>query len=145
MNDPAGQNPAGYFGAGFGPSPTAAQANRVAPAVGLFLDLSVMDFPVDANGQYVEIHNVDHLALMLIGPENELWTGLEITNEADMTRRADEIVRAKWKRLLDAGDIGEVAVSAKPSAGGRADIRIRYRNLRDKTDPQDPYQTIEIH
>ena len=134
----AGQSPAGQNGI-----PAAVLAATIRPALGLYLDLSTMDFPLDANGRYVEIHSVDHLALMLIGPTNPLWKELPITDEADMTRRADEIVRARWQKLIAQGDVADIQVRAWPRDDGRIGIYIRYRNLRD-ADPQNPYRTVEI-
>lgn len=134
----AGQSPAGqnYIA-------TPAQKAAVRPALGLYLDLSVMDFPLDENGRYVEIHNVDHLALMLIGPTNTMWRDMPITSEEDMTRRADEIVRARWQKLIAQGDVGDIQVRSWPADGGRLRVTVRYRNLRD-VDPSNPYKTVEI-
>lgn len=139
----AGGSGAGLSGAGINTIATPAERAAVRPATGLYLDLSTMDFPLDDNGRYVEIHNVDHLALMLIGPTNPLWKEMEITDEIDMTRRADEIVRARWARLISQGDVEDIQVRAWPGDGGRLRVHVRYRNTRD-FDPKNPYKTVEI-
>lgn len=139
----AGGHGAGQSPAGQNAIVTPAQRAAVRPALGLYLDLSVMDFPLDENGRYVEIHNVDHLAEMLIGPSNPMWKDMPITNEDDMTRRADEIVKTRWQKLIAQGDIGDIQVRSWPQDGGRLRVTIRYRNLRD-VDPSNPYKTVEI-
>lgn len=140
----AGSTGAGFYGAGV-PAPTAAAvANTARTPTGLYLDLSVMDFPLDADGRYVEIHNVDHLALMLIGPNNPLWKDLPISDEGDMTRRANEIVRARWAKLISAGDIKDIVVRASPRANGGANIFVQFFNTRDPAAKTSSTYTVDI-
>lgn len=127
----AGGSGAGYYGAGNNPPTPSAVANAARVPTGLYLDLSVMDFPLDADGRYVEIHNVDHLALMLIGPANPLWKDLPVSNEDDMTRRAEEIVRMRWAGLISRGDIKDIVVRATPRANGGANVYVQFFNTRD--------------
>lgn len=145
MSAAAGSEDAGAGFAGIGSTPTIPAPRNVRPPQALYLDLSVMDFPLDENGRYVEVHPVDHLALMLIGPTNDLWQTIEISDAATMTRRADEVVRQRWADLLARGDIADVQTSAKPGPNGRAQIRISYRNKRDPaSNPEVPFRTVEI-
>lgn len=127
----AGGSGAGFYGAGNNPPTGSAAANLARTPTGLYLDLSVMDFPLDENGRYVEIHNVDHLALMLIGPGNPLWKNLPVSDEGDMTRRATEIVRARWKALIERGDITDIVVRATPRQNGGATVYVQFFNTRD--------------
>lgn len=145
MSAAAGSENAGAGFAGIGSTPTIPAARNVRLPHALYLDLSVMDFPLDANGRYVEVHPVDHLALMLIGPFNDLWQTIEIADQATMTRRADEIVRQRWADLIARGDIADVTTIAKPGPNGRARIDISYRNTRDPaSNPAKPFRTVEI-
>jgi len=127
----AGDSGAGYYGAGNNPPTGSEAANAARVPTGLYLDLSVMDFPLDENGRYVVIHNVDHLALMLIGPANPLWKELPVSDEDDMTRRAEEIVRARWVKLIANGDIKDIVVRATPRANGGATVYVQFFNTRD--------------
>ena len=152
----AGSLPAGGgAGAGIDQDPTVPAARNVRPPHALYLDASVMDFPLDENGRYVEVHPVDHLAEMLLIPERgsmaaapeqgSPWLSLEIDTEAVMTQRATEIVQARWAALISRGDIGQITVRAHASAAGRARVYVQYVNNRDpKKDPANPFRTVEI-
>lgn len=152
----AGSLPAGGgVGAGVDDVPTIPEPRDVRPPHALYLDASTMDFPLDENGRYVEVHPVDHLAEMLLIPERgsigadpeqgSPWFGLEIDSEEVMTRRATEIVLTRWSALISRGDIGQVTVRAYASAAGRARVRVQYVNNRDpKKDPANTLRIVEI-
>ena len=101
-----------------------------------------MDFPLDANGRYVEIHNVDHLALMLIGPTNLLWRDMPITNGRHDPARGRDCsgALAKAHRPRRHRRLSRCVRGPRMAADC---VTVRYRNLRDM-DPSNPYKTVEI-
>lgn len=144
MSAGAGGSGAGFYGAGQNPPIGSELAGSTSSSMSLFLDLSVMDFPLDANGRYVECHPVDHRALMLIGPDNPLWKELPISDDDEMTRRATEIVNQRWQKLLSNGDITDVQVRAHANDNGRAIIHVSFFNLRDPATKKDRNYTVNL-
>lgn len=152
----AGDDGAGEDGgAGYDSVADVPAARAVVPPHALYLDASVMDFPLDSDGRYVSVHPVDHLAEMLLIPELKTitaapgqgspWTDLEIADEATMTARATEIVMARWRDLIARGDITRVTVRSYAKDGGRAYVRVSYVNERDPLkDPANYFRIVEI-
>lgn len=153
---------AGIGGAGSGAAGTIAVTSEdgrgvVRPPQALYFDASVMDFPIDDNGRYIEVHPVDHKASMLLIPlkgsiagapdQGSPWLSLPMTDETSMTARATELVLGRWASLIANGDIGGVTVYATPRGPeGRAFVRVQYENLRDpQRKPANPYRTITIN
>lgn len=143
---------AGAGGAGVGLADPTAATTPTTPWA-LKLDPLSRDFVMDEDGRYVSVHPVDHQAMMRLAPalgtirsaagQGGPWKNLEIADEATMTRRLTEEVRAAWRPLIDNGDLRLVRASSKPSAktSGRARVEIVWMNLRD---PQDPNRRTEI-
>lgn len=150
----AGSDDAGSSDAGAEEDPEVPAARNVRPPHALFLDLSKMDFPINDEGLYVEVHPVDHQVLMLIGPElgtvaavpdqGLAWSSMPYDVETVMTRRADELVRNKLAALLSRGDIGELSVTYRSNVIGRGRVLVEYRNLREPN-IQDQFRTVETN
>ncbi len=148
----AGFDGAGQSGAGNEQAPTIPAARNVRPPHALYLDLSTMDFPMDENGRYIEIHPVDHAVFMAIGPEQGsimampgqglAWQSMPYESEAVMQRRANEMVRAKLAELLSRGDIADLTVTLRSNVVGRGRVLVRYKNTRIP-EINDPYRTVE--
>lgn len=153
---------AGIGGAGSGAAGTIAVTTPtgrgvIRPPQALYFDASVMDFPIDDDGRYIEVHPVDHKASMLLIPlqgsiagapdQGTEWFDIPVASEAIMTQRVTDIVRSRWASLIANGDIGNITVTAQ--VRGRADrayIRVQYENLRDPhRKPANPYRTITIN
>lgn len=148
---------AGSTGAGTIAVTTPTGRGVVLPPQALYFDASVMDFPTDADGRYIEVHPVDHEASMLLIPlsgtiavapgQGSPWLDLPIADEPTMTARATELVLARWSKLIARGDVAEVVVTARPRGPtGRAYVKVTYVNTRDPNkDPANPHRTVEIN
>lgn len=150
----AGFDGAGQSGAGNEQAPTIPAARNVRPPHALYLDLSTMDFPMDDDGRYIEVHPVDHEVFMAIGPEQGSimaapnqglpWQSMPYDSEAVMQRRADEMVRSKLAAILSRGDITDLSVTLRSRIVGRGRVLVRYKNTRIPQE-HDPYRTVETY
>ena len=133
---------------GFDPVVAGAGVGLVGASDMPFIDLATGDVPIDANGNYIGTHPVDHEVQMIVGTQvgrivvvPGLGTTLaDVTPEADataVTRTALASVTSALDRLIKAGDIKLVSVIATSPAQGRVRTIIKYINLR-LPDPSAP-------
>lgn len=135
----AGQYPVGYGPAGFDPTsitaPTATLGGRA-----MYFDLITRDVPVDADGNYLEMHPIDSQVMVALGIQlgsvlsaplvGSTIANLPIDDSVPMTAEANRRVQAALSDLIANGDVALVLVNAYAGPSWRAHIEIIYQNLR---------------
>lgn len=147
---------AGAFGAGVGGAgayvPAGSNVATVVTPRALKLDPLTRDFVVNADGQYVSCHPVEHEAMMRLIPalttirsaneQGARWRDLTIDEPEIMTMRVRELVLEVWRPMIARGDLRLERVAARPSnPWGRGRIEIEWTNLRD---PQSDTTTTSL-
>lgn len=137
--DPAGLDPA--------PAPLPRRLVRLPWA--LLLDGWTRDVPLDANGHYTETHPVDHKVEVAVFVELGKLQSLPgaggtlkstaIGEDDAMQRDAETRVRECLADLIAAGDIAIVSVRAFAYPRWRANVELKYQNLRL---PDNPTRTL---
>jgi hypothetical protein len=106
----------------------------------LLLDGATRDVRLDERGQYVETHPVDHkvevaifvkLGSLASAPNIGGTVGEVHVGETDaMQRDAETRIREALSDLISAGDIAIVSIQAYAAPRWRANVELRYQNLR---------------
>lgn len=106
----------------------------------LLLDGWTRDIPLDANGLYAETHPVDHkvevavfiaLGKLRSAPDIGGTVGdVQVGEDAVMQRDAETRLRECLADLLAAGDIAIVSIRAFAAPRWRANVELKYQNLR---------------
>ncbi len=106
----------------------------------LLLDGWTRDVPLDANGLYVEVHPVDHkveVAMFIALGKLQSAPGIggtvgevAVGEDAAMQRDAETRIREALAELLAEGDIAIVSIRAFAAPRWRANVELKYQNLR---------------
>ena len=140
MSTGAGSTDAGDVAAGFDPAGAVGSARAGTLPRALYLDAATMDFPVDENGRYQEVHPIDHQVEMRLLPAagsvaaaqsvGSTLRDIAIGPRAQMTADAWRIAKNRLSDLLANGDVRILSVTAYASNAWRVHVEISYQNLR---------------